>query len=145
MLRSMSADDPSLWALFLSAFLASTLLPGGSEIVLGALAYQGHHDPWALLVVATAGNTLGGMSTWGVGRFVDWWYPSKNIRQAKYQRAMEWIRRWGSPALILSWVPIVGDPLCLAAGWLRIHWVVALFWIGLGKAARYVVIVFVVT
>lgn len=138
----MSAADPTLWALFLSAFLASTLLPGGSEVVLGALAYQGHHDPWMLLVVATAGNTLGGMSTWGVGRFVDWWYPSGNVRQAKYQRAMEWIRRWGSPVLILSWVPVLGDPLCLAGGWLRIHWVAALFWIGLGKAARYAVIVY---
>lgn len=139
----MSAEDPTLWALFLSAFLASTLLPGGSEVVLGALAYQGHHDPVVLLMVATMGNTLGGMSTWGVGRFVDWWYPSTNVHDPKHQRAIDWIRRWGSPILFLSWVPVVGDPLCLAAGWLRIHWVGALFWIGLGKAVRYGVIVFV--
>lgn len=138
----MPADVLTLWALFLSAFLASTLLPGGSEVVLAALAYQGQDDPWTLLLVATAGNTLGGMSTWAVGRFVDWWYPSTNISQPKYQRAMEWVRRWGSPVLILSWVPVVGDPLCLAGGWLRIHWVAALFWIGLGKAARYAVIVY---
>ncbi len=138
----MSAEDPILWALFLSAFLASTLLPGGSEVVLGALAYQGHHDPWVLLMVATAGNTLGGISTWGIGRCVDWWYPSEKVWQAKYQRAMEWLRRWGSPALILSWVPVAGDPLCLAAGWLRIHWAPALFWIATGKAARYAVILY---
>jgi membrane protein YqaA with SNARE-associated domain len=138
----MPADVLTLWALFLSAFVASTLLPGGSEVVLAALAYQGQDDPWTLLLVATAGNTLGGMSTWAVGRFVDWWYPSTNISQPKYQRAMEWVRRWGSPVLILSWVPVVGDPLCLAGGWLRIHWVAALFWIGLGKAARYAVIVY---
>ncbi len=138
----MPADIPTLWALFLSAFLASTLLPGGSEVVLAALAYQGQDDPWTLLVVATTGNTLGGMFTWAVGRFVDWWYPSSNVSQQKYQRAMEWLRRWGSPVLILSWVPVVGDPLCLAGGWLRIHWLPALFWIGLGKAARYAVIVY---
>ncbi len=67
----MPADVFTLWALFFSAFLASTLLPGGSEVVLAALAYQGQDDPWTLLLVATAGNTLGGMSTWAVGRFVD--------------------------------------------------------------------------
>ncbi len=141
----MPADVSTLWALFLSAFLASTLLPGGSEVVLAALAYQGQDDPWKLLLVATAGNTLGGMSTWAVGRFVDWWYPSRNVSQPKYQRAMEWVRRWGSPVLVLSWVPVVGDPLCLAGGWLRIHWLPALFWIGIGKAARYVVIVYAVS
>ena len=138
----MSADDPTLWALFLSAFLASTLLPGGSEVVIGTLAYQGHHDPWALLVVATAGNTLGGMSTWGVGRFVDWWFPSQNVQQPKYQRALAWVRRWGSPVLLLSWVPVVGDPLCVAAGWLRIHWMATFIWMSLGKAARYAVIIY---
>ncbi len=138
----MPADVPTLWALFLSAFLASTLLPGGSEVVLAALVYQGQDDPWKLLLVATAGNTLGGISTWAVGRFVNWWCPSTNVSQPKYQRAMEWVRRWGSPVLILSWVPFAGDPLCLAGGWLRIHWLPALFWIGIGKAARYAVIVY---
>lgn len=138
----MPADTLTLWALFLSAFLASTLLPGGSEIVLGALALQGHDDPWTLLWVATAGNTLGGMSSWGIGRFLDWWYPSSGFTHSKYQRAMDWLRQWGSPVLVLSWLPVIGDPLCLAGGWLRIHWVAALFWIGLGKAARYAVIVY---
>lgn len=139
----MPTEVPTLWALFLSAFLASTLLPGGSEVVLGALALQGHYDPWKLLLVASAGNTLGGMSTWCVGRFLDWWYPSSGFTHPKYQRALDWLRRWGSPVLILSWVPIVGDPLCLAGGWLRVHWVAALFWIGIGKAARYAVILYV--
>lgn len=138
----MPAEVPTLWALFLSAFLASTLLPGGSEIVLGVLALQGHHEPWTLLIVATAGNTLGGMSTWGVGRLVDWWFPSSKFGHHKYQRAREWVRRWGSPVLIFSWVPVLGDPLCLAGGWLRIHWMSALFWIGMGKAARYAVIIY---
>ena len=141
----MSTEVPTLWALFLSSFLASTLLPGGSEVILGAVVYQGKFDPFELLSVATAGNTLGGMSTWAVGRFLGWWYPSENFAQFKYQRALNWLKWWGSPALVLSWTPILGDPLCLAGGWLRIHWVAALFWIGLGKTARYAVIVYAAT
>jgi len=141
----MSLEFSTLWALFLSSFLASTLLPGGSEVILGTVAYQGKFDLWGLLFVATAGNTLGGMFTWAVGRFLDWWYPSDGFTQSKYQCALNWLKRWGSPALVLSWIPIVGDPLCLAGGWLRIHWSAALFWIGLGKAARYAAIVYAVT
>ena len=141
----MSSEVPTLWAVFLSSFLASTLLPGGSEVILGVVAYQGEFDPLALLLVATAGNTLGGMSTWAVGRFLDWCYPSESFIQSKYQCALNWLKRWGSSALVLSWIPIVGDPLCLAGGWLRIHWCAALLWIGLGKAARYAVIVYAAT
>ena len=72
----MSVDDFTLGGLFLSAFLSSTLLPGGSEVVLALLANQNAHDPWLLLGVATAGNTLGGMSSWGLGRIIGWKYPS---------------------------------------------------------------------
>ena len=85
----MSSEVPTLWALFLSSFLASTLLPGGSEVILGVVAYQGEFDPLALLLVATAGNTLGGMSTWAVGRFLDWCYPSESFIQSKYQCAFQ--------------------------------------------------------
>ena len=141
----MPTDDPSLWALFVSAFVSSTLFPGGSEAVLAVLSYQRAHDPWVLLAVATTGNTLGGMSTWVVGRFLDWWVPNSSIKRPHYQRAIGWLRRWGSPALLLSWVPVIGDPLCLVAGWLRIMWVPALVFIALGKAARYAVVVFLVT
>lgn len=139
----MTIDGSGLWVLFLSAFLASTLLPGGSEVVLAMLAASDDYDPWMLVAVASAGNTLGGMTTWGVGRFLEWWYPASRFTQPRYQRAIQWLRRWGGPALLLSWMPIVGDPLCLAGGWLRISWAWALLWIGLGKAGRYAVIVFV--
>ena len=139
----MDFDAPSLWALFGSAFLSSTLLPGGSEVVLAVLTMQKDADPWLLLSVATVGNTLGGMTTWGVGKFLDWWYPSSQFTKPKYQRGIMWLRRWGSPVLLLSWVPVVGDPLCLAGGWLRVSWFVALLWIGLGKGTRYAFIVLV--
>ena len=138
----MIVEAPGLWALFVSAFLAATLLPGGSEAVLAILAVRDDYDPWLLLVVATAGNTLGGMSTWAVGRFFGWRYPASRFTQPQYDRPLRWLRQWGSPALLLSWVPVVGDALCLVGGWLRVHWLAALVWIAIGKAARYGVIVY---
>ena len=138
----MIVEGAGLWALFLSAFLAATLLPGGSEAVLAVLAVQGEYDPWLLLAVASAGNTLGGMSTWGLGRFAGWWYPASQFTQPRYHRPIRWLQRWGSSALLLSWVPVVGDSLCLVGGWLRVHWLPALVWIAIGKAARYGVILY---
>ncbi len=128
-----------LWALFLSAFVSSTLLPGGSEAVLLLLAEQGDGDKLLLLAVATLGNTLGGMSSWGLGRFIAWRFPAREF-VAKEQRAIARLQRWGSPALLLSWLPVIGDPLCLAAGWLRTHWLPSLLFIAAGKAGRYAVL-----
>lgn len=122
--------------MFVSAFLSSTLLPGSSEAVLLLLAGEGDGEKLLLLAVATLGNTLGGMSSWGVGRFIAWRFPVRPLN-GKQQQAMLRIRRWGSPTLLLSWLPIIGDPLCLAAGWLRIHWLSSLLFIAAGKAGRY--------
>ncbi len=138
----MTVEGAGLWALFVSAFLAATLLPGGSEAVLALLAVRDEHEPWLLLAVASAGNTLGGMSTWAAGRFFGWWCPASRFTQPKYDRPLQWLRQWGSPALLLSWVPVVGDSLCLAGGWLRVPWSAALVWIAIGKTARYGVIVY---
>ena len=126
----------SLWGLFLSAFVSSTLLPGGSEAVLLLLAEQGDGDKLLLLAVATLGNTLGGMSSWALGRFIAWRFPARSWSD-KHQRAMVRVQRWGSPVLVLSWLPVIGDPLCLAAGWLRTHWLPSLLFIAAGKAGRY--------
>lgn len=136
----MTPDSFSLWGLFASAFLSSTLLPGGSEAVLAYLDHGGAHDAGLLLVVASAGNTLGGMSSWLIGRLI----PAKRIQRDEVQRAVTRIRRHGSPALLLSWMPVVGDPLCVAAGWLRIHWAKALLFIAAGKMARYAVVLLLV-
>lgn len=137
----MSVEDYSLGGLFLSAFLSSTLLPGGSELVLATLLAQHTHDPWILFGVATAGNTLGGMSTWLVGLLISWRYPLTGLSKPQHHRAIDQIRQWGSPVLLLSWIPFIGDPLCLAAGWLRVHVLVAFLLIGVGKAVRYAAIV----
>jgi membrane protein YqaA with SNARE-associated domain len=125
------SEDASLWALFVSSFLAATLLPGGSEAVLFAVLKLHPGQYWLALGIATLGNTLGGMSSYLIGRI---------IPQKKELRGLQAVQKYGSPALLLSWVPIVGDPLCVAAGWLRINpWLAALF-MGLGKFTRYLVI-----
>lgn len=139
-MTELLAGEPGLWALFVSAFVSSTLLPGGSELMLLWLAAARPHDTLLLLAVASAGNTLGGMTSWGIGRFVTWRFPLRTPPDEKKQRALEHIRRWGSPLLLLSWLPVVGDPLCLAAGLLKVTWWRALLFIAIGKAGRYAVL-----
>lgn len=133
----MTGEDYSLLGLFFSAFLSSTILPGSSEVVLVALATQSDLPSWNLLAVATAGNTLGGMSSWGLGWLIALRYPLTELSKAAHRRAVEHVRKWGSPILLFSWVPVLGDPLCVAAGWLRMSWLGALLFIGIGKAFRY--------
>ncbi len=121
----------SLGALFLSSFLAATLLPGGSEAVLfGVLKF----DPallWPALTLATLGNTLGGMSSYLLGRLVP---------ERAEARSQTWLKRWGSAALLLSWLPLVGDALCLAAGWLRLNPIAAALFMAIGKLGRYALV-----
>jgi len=130
------SESTSIWALFWSSFLAATLLPGGSEAVLFAVLKLHPGQLWPALGVATLGNTLGGMSSYLIGRI---------IPQKKELPGLPAVRKYGSPALLFSWVPVIGDPLCVAAGWLRVSpWVAALF-IALGKFARYWVIAAAIT
>ena len=118
----------SLAALFTSSFLAATLLPGGSEAVLFGVLKLHPGQFWPALAVATLGNTLGGMSSYLIGRIIPQTSPIKGLAK---------VQEWGSPVLLLAWVPIIGDPLCVAAGWLRLNpWLSALF-IAIGKFARY--------
>jgi membrane protein YqaA with SNARE-associated domain len=124
--------DLSLWALFISAFVSSTILPGNSEIVLVAVLKAGGANPVAAVAVATLGNTLGGMTTYGIGRLL----PS-SIPEGK---AIARVRRFGVAALLLSWLPFVGDALCAAAGWLRLNWVGCALAMAAGKAVRYAVL-----
>jgi len=125
------SETASIWSLFISSFLAATLLPGGSEAVLFGVLKGYPETLWAALLVATIGNTLGGMVSFGMG----WLLP-----QTQQLKHVEKLRRYGTPALLLAWVPLLGDALCLAAGWLRLNpWQAALF-MAIGKFARYWVI-----
>lgn len=139
----MSADW-SLWALFASSFLAATLLPGGSEAVLFSVLRMQGGLYWPAIALATLGNTLGGMSSYLVGRML----PAGRLQRADrpaLARARAYARRYGSPALLAAWVPILGDPLCVAAGWLRLPWLVVLVFMALGKLGRYLVVAQVAT
>lgn len=135
--------DVSLWGLFLSAFVSSTLFPGGSEVVLGVLAAEGQTNPWLLLIIASLGNTLGALTTWLLGYLLARRLPLEAKLSEQRQRALVRLRRWGSPVLLLSWLPVAGDPLCFAAGYLRLPFLASLFFIALGKVARYVMILLV--
>ena len=123
----------SLWALFASSFLAATLLPGGSEVVLFAVLKAHPELHWPALVVATAGNTVGGMSSYAIGRV---------IPQRGEPTRVAAVQRYGSAILLFSWVPIVGDALCVAAGWLRLNAWTSCAFMAAGKLARYLVIAY---
>ena len=129
----------SLWSLFFSAFLSSTLLPGSSEALLITYLSQ-EFDPVSLLIVATIGNTIGGVSSWLIGYWLIYKYP-KSIPEKLTPKSIERLRHWGWPVLLLSWVPIIGDPLCLAAGWLKLNFYWSVLAIAVGKLIRYSAIV----
>jgi len=129
-----------LWELFISALISSTLLPGGSEALLIYHASNQTSPPVMLLLVATAGNSLGGMLSWGMGRWWVWRFPAHPLQQ-KHQAAIQRLRHWGSPALLFSWLPVIGDPLCLAAGWLKTGWLTSLLFIIIGKGLRYYILI----
>lgn len=108
--------------LFLSALASATLLPGSSEAALLALLATGNGDPALLVAAATAGNVAGSLLNWSLGRYLlhlsaHPWFP---VRPADYTRAAGWFRRHGIWLLLFSWVPVVGDPLTLAAGAARV-------------------------
>jgi len=124
-------ETASLLSLFTSSFLAATLLPGGSEAVLFAVLKGYPELLWTALALATLGNTLGGLVSFGMG----WLLP-----QTQQLKHVEKLRRYGTPALLLAWVPLIGDALCLAAGWLRLCWWQAALFMAIGKFARYWVI-----
>ncbi|HEY0665748.1 MAG TPA: DedA family protein [Gallionella sp.] len=127
-LNGFFTSDLSLWGLFLSSLLGATLLPGGSELVLAGVLKLHPELFWTALLVGTLGNTLGGMISFGMG----WLLP-----QTQQLKHVEKMRRYGTPALLLAWAPLLGDALCLAAGWLRLSWWQAALFMATGKFARY--------
>ena len=124
------------WTLFGSALLSSTLFPGGSEALLLYRLHQGA-DPLASVLTATAGNVLGSLITYGMGRFGRQAVRRNEKAELRAARAEHWFNRFGRPSLLLAWLPVVGDPLCLVAGVLRVSFISFLLLVTLGKLARY--------
>jgi membrane protein YqaA with SNARE-associated domain len=139
----VNADWLELGGLFVSAFVSSTVAPGGSEAVLAYLAAGGKIAGGALLSVATIGNTLGAMTTWGLGLWAASRYRLERLESGRRRKAVESVRRYGFPILLFSWLPVVGDAFCFAAGWLRMGFWPCLWLIAAGKALRYGAILYV--
>jgi membrane protein YqaA with SNARE-associated domain len=129
------SDALSLASLFASSFLSATLLPGNSEVVLVAMLLSGVSQPWLLVLIATMGNSLGELTNVILGRF----FPLRETSRWQ-EKAVGWLKRYGAATLLLSWMPVIGDLLCLLAGWMRISWGPVLFFLCLGKAVRYVLV-----
>lgn len=129
-------------SLFTAAFVAATILPAQSEMVLVYLITQGTHAVVALVAVATVGNVLGSVVNYGLGRYVHKfhnrpWFPASPDQM---RRAERFYAKWGRYSLLASWVPIIGDPLTVVAGVLRDRMVPFLIIVTLAKAGRYIVL-----
>ena len=122
-------------SLFGSSFLSATLLPGSSKAVLIALLISQKGSIYGLLLAASVGNTLGGLTNIILGRLM----PPKG-QGRWHDTAMTWLHRLGPAALLLSWLPVVGDLLCVLAGWLRFAWLPSVLFLAIGKTLRYIVI-----
>lgn len=133
--------DPAILAgLFAIAFVAATVLPAQSEVALVGLLAAGTHSPVVLVLVASLGNVLGSVVNWGLGRSVERfrdrrWFP---VGPAMLDRASRWYRRWGRWSLLLSWAPVGGDALTVAAGVLREPFWSFLLLVAIAKTLRYV-------
>jgi membrane protein YqaA with SNARE-associated domain len=135
------SDALAYGGLFLTALAAATLLPAQSEALLAALLLNGY-APWLVVAVASAGNVLGAVINWALGRGVERlrgrrWFP---VSETALERAQRWYARWGRWSLLLSWLPVIGDPLTVVAGVLREPLPMFLLLVGVAKVARYVVV-----
>lgn len=126
-----------LKSLFVSAFVSATLAPGGSEAVLAYLVMQRQTPVELLVAVATVGNTLGAMTTWLLGVFAAKKFPLPALLPPKSRRALAVIKTRGLWVLLFSWLPVIGDALCFAAGWLKCPWLSGALLILIGKLGRY--------
>nr|WP_272211518.1 YqaA family protein [Marinicella sp. W31]MDC2877412.1 DedA family protein [Marinicella sp. W31] len=129
-------------SLFASALVAATILPLQSESVLGGLLLAGTYPAWLLILVASIGNVLGSIVNWFLGRGVARfrhrrWFP---VGPQSFSRAERWYRKYGKWSLLLSWAPVIGDPLTVVAGALREPFTIFLVLVTVAKTCRYLVL-----
>ena len=129
-------------SLFTISFLAATILPLSSELMLAGLIATSNYDSLLLLIVASFGNVLGSIFNWTLG------FHSRNLTTKKWfpfnetqiERSSKWFDKFGKLSLLFAWVPIIGDPLTLAAGLLRVKFIEFLILVSIGKVSRYFLI-----
>lgn len=152
-LHWLALPELGLITVFIVALVSATLLPLGSEPVVAALVTANPHLFWPAILVATAGNTIGGAISWWMGLAAHKaWNKARKLRQhdgtqpqrknmhnqSRWHRvARYWLRKYGAKACLLSWLPIVGDPLCAVAGWLRLPFWACVGYMAVGKFLRY--------
>lgn len=139
MLEALALPQVGLGAVFVVALISATLLPMGSEPVVLLLVHQKPELFWPAIAVATVGNTLGGAISWWMGWGAERAYEAATHHSPRDQRVLGWLRRFGAKTCLLSWLPIVGDPLCALAGWLRLPFWPCVLYMGIGKFARYLI------
>lgn len=135
-------DLAGLAGLFGVAFLAATIFPAQSEIVLAGMVLAERWPAWLLVLVASVGNVLGSVTNWWLGRFIARfegrrWFP---VGRAQVARAEGWYHHWGKWSLLMSWAPVIGDPLTVVAGVLREPLPTFVLLVTVAKVARYVVV-----
>ena len=138
----MAIDFSVCMGLFAAAMIAATLLPAQSELVLVSLLLAGEQPMWALILAAWAGNTGGSVINWLLGRYFSHlrdrkWFP---VKAESLRNAERWYKKYGRWSLILSWVPVIGDPLTLIAGMLRESFIFFVCVVSLAKMARYLIV-----
>ncbi len=136
LLQMLSLPEYGLSTLFVVAFISATLLPLGSEPAVFGLIKLNPELFWPAILVATAGNTLGGLVSWAMGRAAHQ-LVDREGDQATHTKALDWLERFGPRACLLSWLPVVGDPLCAVAGWLKFPALPCALYMALGKFLRY--------
>ena len=134
-------------SLFSISFLAATILPFSSELTLAGLMTTSNYDNLLLLIVASLGNILGSVINWVLGFYsrnlsTKKWFPFKD---EQIKKSSKWFKKFGKWSLLFAWVPIIGDPLTLAAGLLRIKFIEFLILVTIGKVSRYVAIFYLLS
>jgi membrane protein YqaA with SNARE-associated domain len=139
LLTQLALPEFGLSTVFIISFVSATLLPLGSEPAVFGLITLNPSLFWSTILVATAGNTLGGA--------VDWWMgygahkvTDKYKHSSTHTKALKWLEGIGSKACLLSFLPLVGDPLCAVAGWLKLPFWPCVMYMAIGKFLRYVIV-----
>ena len=137
LLAALAMPKYGLSTVFVVALVSATLLPLGSEPAVFGLIKLNPSLFWPAVLVATAGNTLGGAITWWMGYGAERAYERVAHQSPTRLRALRWLERFGPKACLLSWLPVVGDPLCAVAGWLRLAFWPCVLYMAIGKFLRY--------